>query len=178
MEFIICVIIQSMNRYFRYKFNKWNYITLILMCVAIIPLTVVNLLRLFNVGNFASLYKGLEIISVTVSLLILVFVAVIIIISRYTINDDYFIMQILMRVKIPLKDIVLLRKDVKSNLLVMYYYDKKLPPTSPVNFMVINIKDDDKLPFVEAMREKNPHIVFELFDKNKDDNNDDNDSKE
>ena len=122
---------------------------------------------------------ALEIISVSVSLLILTFVVTILIIARYTVAEDSLTVQIVTRVKIPLKDIVLLRKDVKSGLLVMYYYDKKLPPTNPVNYMVINVRDKDKMPAVDALRSKNPRIVFELFDKNNngDDNtNNDNDN--
>ncbi|NCA68017.1 MAG: hypothetical protein EOM87_08140 [Clostridia bacterium] len=159
-----------MNCSFKYKFNKWNYITLILMCVAVIPLSIVNVLRLFEVGNLISINKGLEIISVTVSMLIVAFVVVVVIISRYTITDEFVTVQVVMRAKIAVKDILLMRKDIKSNLLVMYYMDKKLPPADPVNFMVICINDKDKMPFVECLRTKNPRVIFELFDK--DGNND------
>ncbi len=157
-----------MNHSFRYKFNYWNYVTLALLCVGVIPLSVINLLKLFGVGRFVSYHRGLEITSVSVSMLILAFVVTILIIARYTITQDALTVQIVSRVKIPIKDIVLLRKDVKSGLLVMYYYDKKLPPTNPVNYMVINVKDKDKLTFVDRLRERNPQVVFELFDKSND----------
>lgn len=163
-----------MNNSFRYKFNIWNYVTVAFLSIGVIPLSVINLLRLFEVGKFTSYHMGLEIISISVSLLILAFVVTILIIARYTVTDDTLIVQIVTRIKIPLKDIVLIRKDVKSGLLVMYYYDKKMPASNPVNYMVINIKDKAKIVFAESMRKRNPQIVFELFDKDSGNQDDDN----
>lgn len=155
-----------MKATFRYKFSKWNYITLIVMFAAIIPFAIINMLKLFEVGRYTSIYKGLDITSIIISLLLLIFVAVMLVISRYTITKDTFVMQTIVRLKIAMVDVLMLRKDVKSGILVMYFIDKRRPADDAVNFMVISIKDSEKMNFVDCIRSFNPKVIFELFDKN------------
>ncbi len=140
---------------FRYKFNLTTWILLgVVLAVSLVSvgLNAYNLSLLVKSGssNFT-----IRIIMLVVSVLLTLFVISVISFSFYKVkNDCVYTYFGFIRSKTNVNDIVQFTHFKKSNKLVAYFKDEK--------YIVIVVSPQDYDGFIQAVRELNPKIIFDM----------------
>jgi hypothetical protein len=127
-----------------------------------------SVFKLFGLNNMKSFSIFIDTFNILISSGIIIII-ILTFLSKYVLTNEYLIFKIsVMKLKIPIKDIQLIRQDSITCELCLYYVKDK--ENSIFNLLMITIKDDLKEKFIKDLKEKNNNIVFELIDKSKDEN--------
>lgn len=150
------------KRVFLCKLPTVNYVILGIMCAVMIPFAVLGILRLAEVGDMFSFNRAFDIAAVVVELLLTLFIVLLTFLTRFVVGPKYFVIQRVVATKIPVERLLLIRHEVSEDMLVLYFADERAP--EGVRFVVLRVFDKQKQDVVQAIREVNPSVSYEMFD--------------
>lgn len=164
-----------MNNRFRFIPNKKTIIAAvvaILFMLAWLIYTAIMLSdALANDNNDITIY----VVSLIVLFLLLSLIIAIMTLPAYVFKESYFVFTfVAFNKKINYEDILLIKHDTKTNMLLMYFKLTDKDEEEKFNYINVCIKLDCILLFIATAKKKNDKIVYETFDKDND-NTDSND---
>lgn len=154
------------KKYFACKLPIANYVIMAAMCAVMIVILVLSVLRLAEVGNMVSYNMGLDIACIVVAAAATLTVVLTTVLTRYELDQENFVYRRLRTYRLHKSKLLLLRKELNSGMLLLYYMDDKAQ--DGVAVMVLMPKNEQQL--VTALRELNPRLQYELFDGDKEKN--------
>jgi len=156
------------QNFYKLSFTKGIYAIAVIAALIALTALVFNLLKLFNLSVLPPFNPLIDIASLLLSVIIIAAVIYSIACSGFRFREDrlYFRLS-LFYLAIPYEHTLLIRQDIKSKLLLLYYNDIKPEKPENIRYVVVSIAEPDKEEFVAKLREKNRRVIYELFDKDK-----------
>ncbi len=151
------------KQYFACKLPIANYVIMAVMCVVLIVMIVLSVLRLAEVGNLVSYNVAMDIVCIVVAVAATLTVVLTTVLTRYEIDDQCLVYRRLRTYRFDKNRLLLLRKEMNSGMLLLYYTDDKAK--DGVAVMVLMPKNEQQL--VLALRELNPRLQYDMFDGEK-----------
>jgi hypothetical protein len=163
------------KNFYNLSFTKGIFAVAIIAALIALTALVFNLLKLFGLSTLPPFEPLVDIISLFLSVLIIGAVIFSMTCSGFTIGEDKLSFRLsIFSLVVPYDNVLLLRKDVKTKLLLLYYNDIKPDKPENIRYIVVGISDDKKEEFILKIREKNRRAIYELFDKDKETKENDN----
>lgn len=151
---------------FRMKANILAYIIFSLLIIILLAGIIVNILVLSGAVNIESANIIGDIVSTCLMVLLLGLVCFVTFYPHYTVSDKFFTfhMGIVWR-NIDYDDLLLLREDVHSGQILLYYKCYAKDGEEKINYLDIKINHRLNPQFIDSLRSHNNKLVYEPFDK-------------
>jgi len=162
-----------MNKEKEFKLLFPKYIFIIAAVVILIALSaiVLNILKLFHLEGLSPYQPVIDTISIALAVLIIVTVLYSVLFSRFSFKEDKLVFHLsIFYIGVPYQNMLLLRHDIKSNLLLLYYNLPTEEKEENIKYLVINIHKEYTDKFIQKIRENNRRVIYEIFDKEKEEN--------
>lgn len=147
-----------------------SYVILGVMCAVMIPFAVLSILRVAEVGTLYSFNPAFDIVAAVAEVLCTVFILLIATLTRYVVTPQYFIFQRVIPTRVLVDRLLLIRHEVSSDMMVLYYADSAAP--DGVRFVVLRVFPARRADIVAAIQRVNPHVSYEMFDNARNEKND------
>ncbi len=145
-----------------YKHPTSVYVFYGIMCALFLLGGLYNLMKVLGVGTLVSYYRGLEIASVAVCFLALIFVTAFLFCNRYEISSNTFIYRKLTRTEYSADKLLTIKRDKKSGLTVLYVEDEN--KEDYVGFIVLSVFPSKADKIIEDIQKLNSHVSVEVVD--------------
>ena len=156
------------DNFYKLSFTKGIYVVAVIAALIALTALIFNLLKLFGLSALPPFEPLVYIILFFLSILILAAVIFSMTYSGFIIGEEKLSFRLsVFSLFMTYENILLLRQDVKTKLLLLYYNDIKPNKPENIRYVVVGINDDKKEEFILKIREKNHRVIYELFDKDK-----------
>lgn len=145
-----------------YKHPTSVYVFYAVMCALFLIGGLYNLMKVLGVGTLVSYYRGLEIASVAVCFLALIFVTAFLFCNRYEITDNALVYRKLTKTVYPAEKLLTIKRDKKSGLTVLYVEDET--KEDYVGFIVLSVFPSKSDKIIEDIQKLNPHVSVEVIE--------------
>lgn len=145
-----------------YKHPTSVYVFYGIMCALFLLGGLYNLMKVLGVGTLVSYYKSLEIASIAVCFLALVFVTAFLFCNRYEILNTSFVYRKLTKTVYPADKLLTIKRDKKSGLTVLYVEDET--KEDYVGFVVLSVFPSKSDKIIEDIQKLNSHVSIEVID--------------
>lgn len=145
-----------------YKHPTSVYVFYAIMCVLFLVGGLYNLMKVLGIGTLVSYYRGLEIASVAVCFLALIFVTAFLFCNRYEVTDNAFIYRKLTKTVYLAEKLLTIKRDKKSGLTVLYVEDET--KEDYVGFLVLSVFPSKSDKIIDEIQKLNPHVSVEVIE--------------
>ncbi len=120
------------------------------------------MMKVLGIGTLVSYYRGLEIASVAVCFLALIFVTAFLFCNRYEVTDNAFIYRKLTKTVYLAEKLLTIKRDKKSGLTVLYVEDET--KEDYVGFLVLSVFPSKSDKIIDEIQKLNPHVSVEVIE--------------
>lgn len=145
-----------------YKHPTSVYVFYAVMCALFLIGGLYNLMKVLGVGTLVSYYRGLEIASVAVCFLALIFVTAFLFCNRYEITDNALVYRKLTKTVYSAEKLLTIKRDKKSGLTVLYVEDET--KEDYVGFIVLSVFPSKSDKIIDEIQKLNPHVSVEVIE--------------
>lgn len=146
-----------------FKYPLFVYILYGFFCIGLLGLAFLNLFKRLEVGKLVSYYGELEITSIVVCLLAILFLTFLLLSNNYVITSKQFIHQRLFKKIYPCEKLLTIKKDTKSGMVVLYVEDEF--KEDGVGFIVLSVSKKKIDSLIGDIRKINPHVSVEVINQ-------------
>jgi hypothetical protein len=159
-----------------YKMLYPKHIYFLASAVILIALSaiVLNILKLFVAAGLSPYNPFIDTISIVLGSAIILIVLYSVIFTGFSFRADKLVFRLsIFTVNIPYENMLLLRRDKKSDMMLLYYNLPVKDKEENIKYLIVNLKKDDIDNFIDRVKGGNRRVIYELFDKEKEekDNN-------
>lgn len=145
-----------------YKHPTSVYVFYAVMCALFLIGGLYNLMKVLGVGTLVSYYRGLEIASVAVCFLALIFVTAFLFCNRYEITNNALVYRKLTKTVYLAEKLLTIKRDKKSGLTVLYVEDET--KEDYVGFIVLSVFPSKSDKIIDDIQKLNPHVSVEVIE--------------
>lgn len=152
---------------FKVSYPKFIYIIASLTIFIALLAILFNLFKLLQIFNLPAFNPAIDIVSMVLAFSIIGIVLYSIFYSRFNFKEQFLSFSIsFFYINIPYENILLLRHDMKTNLLLLYYNNPTKDEEENIKYLIVSINNDSKDKFIKLIKQKNKRTIYEIFDKN------------
>lgn len=157
------------NVNFKLVFSKYIYVLAATALLIALSTIILNLLKLIGIDNLPPYQPVIDTISMILGLVIIGTVIYSVFFSRFSFKQDKMTFYLaIFQVSILYENMLLLRHDLKTNMMLLYYNKPSENEQEDIKYLIINIKKEEIEDFVEQIKSVNRRVIYEIFDKEKD----------
>ena len=153
---------------FKLIFSRYIYIFAIITMLIAIYTLLYNFLKIFNIASLPPFQPLIDILSIVIALIIIFIVLYSLLYTRFIFREDKLVFHLsIFFITVPFEYFLLLRRDVKTGLMLLYYNAPIKDKEENIKYLVVNIKESNRDIFAETVKAANRRTIYELFDKEK-----------
>ncbi|MGI6701431.1 MAG: hypothetical protein ACOX3U_03080 [Christensenellales bacterium] len=155
-------------KYFRYVFPVYIYVIGSVTMLFSLGAIVFNILKLFEIKGLAPFNPLIDSLSLLLAAIIIALSIISLIKSGFYFKNASCVFKLsVFSIKILNDNLLLLRHDVKSNLMLLYYNQPTAEKEENIKYIIVKIKPQLIDSFIDAVKTSNRRAIYELFDKDK-----------
>ena len=158
-----------MKKHYVFRQKMWLYAIVIATIIVLLTFSIVNILRLCNVGSMVSYNHTLDTFAVIIMIFVSIALFLITFLSGYTLCNTYLLINVgLAFEKIKYEDILLLRTNSQNNILLLYFKSqngqiKDSDNEISANLIQVNINSKHINGIIDQLKQKNNEILVEIL---------------
>lgn len=157
-----------MKNKYRLLFPKYIYIIGLITASISFAAIIFNIIKLFGIEGLPPFDPIVDVISLLLASIIVAVVLYSLYYSRFRFTKDIMVFHLsLFQVRIPYQNMLLLRHDPASNLMLLYYNHPIKEKPENIKYVIVNISLDVQEEFIAEIKKSSPHTIYEIFDKHK-----------
>ena len=141
------------------------YVLVGIVCLVMVPFSILSICKVAEVGTLFSVSPVLDIAAATLEIVLAVAMLLVTFLSRYVVTKDGLVYQRVFCTNIPAERLLLMRYELSTKMLVLYYADERAP--EGVRFLVLQVFERKTEEIVAAIQHCNPAVSYDVFDRTK-----------